>query len=129
MADGPARALIVEDEGLTALMMEDYLVELGFSDVTIASSLADGVNCARDGRFDVAVLDVNLKGERSDAIAELLLRRGVPFAFATGYGNARISEEYADVPVATKPVQFAELRSIVESLLGSSGNGSQLRGL
>lgn len=120
IASSVARALIVEDEGLIAMLIEDYLLDMGFSEVTIASSVADGLRRANDCRFDVVVLDVNLNGERSDPIAALLIERGVPFTFATGYGRAGLSEKYSDRPVATKPVQYAELREIIERLLSSS---------
>ena len=116
---GERRALIVEDEGLIAMLIEDYLLDMGFSEVTTAASLKEGLRSAREGRFDVSVLDVNLRGERSDEIAAMLIQRGVPFTFTTGYGRVGLSEEYTDIPVATKPVQFAELRDIVERLLGS----------
>lgn len=116
------RALIVEDEGLIAMLIEDYLLDMGFSEVATAASLKEGLRSAREGRFDVAVLDVNLRGERSDEIAAMLIERGVPFTFTTGYGRAGLSEEYTDLPVATKPVQFAELRDIIERLLGSSSS-------
>ena len=119
VARAAARALIVEDEGLIAMLIEDYLLDMGFSEVATASSLAEGLRTAAEGRFDVAVLDVNLKGERSDRIAALLIECGVPFTFATGYGRAGLSAEFYDLPVATKPVQFAELRAIVARLLGS----------
>ncbi len=117
---GSSRALIVEDEALIAMLIEDYLNDMGITDVTLASSLNDGLRQARSGRFDVAILDVNLNGERSDRIAASLRERGVPFAFSTGYGPAGLPEEFADVPVATKPVQFTELRDMVEDLLAGS---------
>ncbi len=119
---GKLRALIVEDEGLIAMLIEDFLLEMGFSEVATAASLKEGLRSAREGRFDVAVLDVNLRGERSDEIAAMLIERGVPFTFTTGYGHVGLSEEFLDFPVATKPVQFAELRDIVERLLGSSSS-------
>ena len=119
---GKLRALIVEDEGLIAMLIEDFLLEMGFSEVATATSLKEGLRSAREGRFDVAVLDVNLRGERSDEIAAMLIERGVPFTFTTGYGRAGLSEDFSGLPVATKPVQFVGLRDIVERLLGSSSS-------
>ena len=38
--------------------------------------------------IDAAVLDVNLKGQKSYPVADALAARGVPFVFSTGYNNA-----------------------------------------
>ena len=54
--------------------------------------------------LDIAVLDVNLSGETSFPIADALRRKGVPFVFATGYGESiAVPGHYADVPVVPKP--------------------------
>lgn len=113
----PVRALLVEDESLIAMLLEDQLRALGVTEVTLAPTLQAGLEKASAGEFDFAVLDVNLNGERSDAIAAVLVERGVPFAFSTGYGRAGVAERFASYPVATKPTQFEELRRIVDGLL------------
>ena len=50
-------------------------------------------------------------------LGALLRFKLAPYIFQKQY--IRLAEEYTDIPVATKPVQFAELRDIVERLLGS----------
>ena len=37
-----------------------------------------------DMSLDGAIIDVSLRGEESDAVAEALRARSIPFAFATG---------------------------------------------
>ena len=49
-----------------------------------ALSLAEALALA-DGDFDAAILDVSLGADTSFALADRLMARGVPFAFATGY--------------------------------------------
>ena len=57
------RILIVEDEPLIAMMLEDFLDSLGHR----VQGTCDTVKCALEevekGGFDLAILDVNLKGE------------------------------------------------------------------
>ncbi len=113
----PNDVLLVEDEALIAMLLEDYFRDMGIGNVTVASTLADGLQAARTGRFDLAVLDVNLRGERSDGIAAVLVERGIPFLFSTGYGRVGVSDLYSDCPVLTKPVRFADLRAMVDRLL------------
>ena len=57
------------------------------------------------------MLDVNLSGETSFPIADALRRKGVPFVFATGYGESiAVPGHYADVPVVPKPYDEKALR-------------------
>ena len=119
MADrqaGPLRILIVEDEMLVAMSIEDMLLEHGFEVAGIASRLAPALALAREGRFDAAMLDVNLAGEASFPVADLLAERGIPFLFATGYGLAGLDERYRGHPVLQKPFRAAELRKAIEAI-------------
>jgi CheY-like chemotaxis protein len=116
MAERRLRVLIVEDEMLVAMNIEDMLLELGHEVAGIASRLEPALALARDGAFDVAMLDVNLAGDRSFPVADLLIARGVPFLFATGYGLGGIDEKYRDRPVLQKPFRAAELEAAVAAL-------------
>ena len=118
MAERRLRILIVEDEMLVAMNIEDMLLELGHEVAGIASRLEPALALARDGAFDVAMLDVNLAGERSFAVADLLIERGIPFLFATGYGLGGIDEKYRDRVVLQKPFRAADLGVAVEALAG-----------
>ena len=81
----PAAALVqTEDFGQTWKE-----IDLGL-DVEVAGTLADAGRLLDVDSFDVAVLDVNLSGETSFAIADRLLDLGLPFVFATGYGESII---------------------------------------
>ncbi|RYD46101.1 MAG: response regulator, partial [Sphingomonadales bacterium] len=79
------RVLIVEDEPVVAMCLEDILEELGCVTVGPANRLSEGLALA-EGPLDAAILDINLAGERSNAIAQRLHDRSIPFAFASGYG-------------------------------------------
>ena len=46
-----------------------------------------------------ALLDVNLAGEKVFPVADQLRRRGVPFAFASGYGLDGLRPDLKDVPM------------------------------
>lgn len=116
MAEPRLRILIVEDEMLVAMNIEDMLLELGHEVAGIASRLEPALALAREGRFDVAMLDVNLAGDRSFPVADLLAERGIPFVFATGYGPEGIDPKYRDRPVLQKPFRARDLAAAVEAL-------------
>lgn len=94
------RILLIEDEFIVAAMLEDVLSGLGAVVVGPAYRLEDGLRLAIEEAIDVAVLDVNIEGERSDAIADALAARKIPFVLATGYGDG---EARHGAPVLTKP--------------------------
>ncbi len=103
------RVLIVEDEMLVAMTLEDTLLDLGMTIVGTAMHLAPAIELARVCEIDVAVLDINLHGGRSYPVADIMLQRGIPFIFATGYGHAEGTGAYAGIPVLTKPYSPADL--------------------
>jgi CheY-like chemotaxis protein len=109
------RAFLVEDEVLLLLMLEDVIEGLGYEVAATASSLEEGlqtVNC--QATYDVAILDVNLSGERSFEIARRLRTRDVPVVFVTGYGRDGLNGEFADCPVVPKPYTPALLSRALE---------------
>ena len=80
-------ALVVEDQPLIALDTESMLADIGASSVASFSSADHALVWLQSGAPGVAVLDVNLGGTSSFAVADELSLRGIPFAFATGYAR------------------------------------------
>jgi PAS domain S-box-containing protein len=113
-----ARVLIVEDEVLVALQLQKDLEDCGYGVTGPARSLKHGQILASGDSFDVALLDVRLGRETSAVIADQLLRKNIPFAFATGYSDfAMLPEHLRDVPKLNKPYLVDDVRRIVEDLL------------
>lgn len=116
MAERRLRILVVEDEMLVAMNIEDMLLDLGHEVAGLASRLGPALALAVEGRFDAAMLDVNLDGEPSFPVADLLAGRGIPFLFATGYGRQGIEERFRDRPILQKPFRAAELGAALAAL-------------
>jgi CheY-like chemotaxis protein len=98
------------------MVLEEYLVELGYIVAGIAARLKSGLQLAQDTAIDVAVLDVNLAGELSYPIAELLHDRGIPFLFATGYGTAGRPDAFRHIPTLAKPYGIRDLASALHKV-------------
>lgn len=111
--DLPQRVLVVEDDMLVAFMIEEYLVDLGCTVTGIEMRLDPALAAAHEGGFDFALLDINLNGEMSWPVAEVLADAGIPFAFATGYRATVLPDRFAAVRVLGKPFGKAELASIL----------------
>ncbi|RYB02024.1 HWE histidine kinase domain-containing protein [Lichenibacterium ramalinae] len=104
------RLLLVEDSMMIALDAQAMLAEEGL-DVEVAGTIADANRLLGVDSFDVAVLDVNLSGETSFGVADRLVTLGLPFVFATGYGESiMMPERFRAVPVVSKPYDGAALR-------------------
>jgi DNA-binding NtrC family response regulator len=69
--------------------------------------------------IDVAVLDVNLRGQMSYPIADVLVARGVPFVFSTGYDKDRLLDGYRTFPALQKPFHRSDLGDTLAKLLAS----------
>lgn len=108
------RILVVEDEPLVAMLAEDMLLELGYAVVGPASNLGDALDLASRAKFDAAVLDVNLNGKRSDAVAGLLRSKGIPFVIATGYGTS--GDPCGEEPIVYKPYGAEQLAAALDKL-------------
>lgn len=110
-------ALVLEDEPIIGFALEDMLLALGYDEVKLATTLGDARRYLAGLSPEVAILDVNIHGERSYSFAEELREREVPFVFATGYGDAEHPHELKGVATLTKPYSLSDLRAVLEAAL------------
>ena len=111
------RLLVVEDEMLILLMIEDMLADLGCRSVTSVGTVKKAVALVESEFFDAAMLDMNLGGEDSHAVASALSERGVPFVYCTGNSRRDMGEGFRDQVILHKPFQDTDLRVALTQLL------------
>ena len=115
------KVLVVEDEMMIAMLIEDMLDEFGCKTVGPATNVPRALELISMEQMEVAVLDLNLDGNDTYAIADALRQKCVPFIFATGYGSTGVRDQYRDRPVLQKPFQSRDLESALkEALRGSN---------
>jgi CheY-like chemotaxis protein len=114
------RLLVVEDEYLIRMLLEDMLADLGYDVAAAVGSMAEARELAAHGDFNAAILDVNLDGEESYPVADILAARGLPFVFVTGYGERSLPEPYARHPALAKPFQAEQLKTVLDSVLAAT---------
>jgi CheY-like chemotaxis protein len=108
----PKDVLLVEDNIIIALDTEETLRRFGIESVRIAGSVAQAIKTIQESAPNFALLDVNLGNETSFEIAEVLAKRNVPFAFATGYGeHTAFPASFGDAPRLRKPYTVVSLRA------------------
>lgn len=118
MADLAPRILVVEDEILLGMLIGDMLGDLGFEVVGPATRLEPAMTLARDVALDCAMLDINLNGEQSFAVADILRERGIPFFFATAYGKRGLNGAYKDTHTLQKPFTASDLQQALNLVQG-----------
>ena len=111
------RILIVEDEAIIAQLLADLLEILGYAMIGPAAGVRQALELIAAQPIDAAVLDINLAGEMSYPIADVLLARGVPFVFSTGYDRERLPEAYRRFPYLQKPFHWQELGKTLAAML------------
>lgn len=105
--------LLVENNLIIAMDGEDILRRLG-ADVATAPSVTEAMEILAGQSFDLALLDVNLGDETSFGIADRLAADGVPFIFATGYGEGIAqANSHSDAPVLQKPYTMEGVTDIL----------------
>lgn len=114
------RILLVEDEYLIAADIKAALLGADASVVGPAGRLDDGLSLLSGEALDGAVLDVNLGGQSSYAIADALRARDVPFVLVTGYDAWSIPEGYRDAPRLAKPFAMRRVVETLTDLIGES---------
>ena len=112
-----ARVLIVEDAVLLALELETGLADAGAKVIGPAYELEEAM-ALLDQEIDAAVLDANLNGRSVTPVAEVLASRGIPFVFATGYGEAGGAPSGFDAPIIRKPYDVTQVAAAVAAVLG-----------
>ena len=110
----PRTVLIVEDEPLIAMMLEDFLDSLGHKVAGTVDSVADALARIEGGGFDVAIVDVHLKGEQIWPVADKLAAAGIPFVLATGGHIDPPPPEHAGAPLLAKPFTLDAIEPVLE---------------
>jgi len=110
--------LIVEDDFLLASYSAKVLENEGARIVGPAASVEKALALLGSETPDAALLDVNLNGETTLAVADALRVRGVPFVVVTGYGEDDLqSDALRDAPRLEKPIQAKSLfRAVAERI-------------
>jgi CheY-like chemotaxis protein len=112
-----ARVLVLDDEPLIAMLLDDWLEELGYEPVGPANTVAQAIPLVETDRPDAAILDVSLHKTDCYPVADALKARSIPFVFGTGRAEQSIALRHAGRPILTKPYDLNALKSVMGKLL------------
>jgi CheY-like chemotaxis protein len=116
------KILVVEDDYLVALAVASLLEQAGASVIGPVGSADEALSLVVDDSetIDAAILDVELGGQKSYAVADALARRNIRFVFATGYGEESIDQRYRRYPRCQKPFDASALLRVLRPAAGPS---------
>ena len=97
------------------MLLEGMLEDIGHTVAAEAGEIGEAMALARQADFDIALLDVNLNGRPITPVVEILVKRGVPFVFASGYGQRGVPDAYRASPTLQKPFQVEALAEAIET--------------
>lgn len=118
------RILIVEDEYFLAEDIRDELERFGVEVVGPAGDISSAIRMIHlEGPIDGAILDINIRGETVFPVADLLMERGVPFVFASGFEPTQEARRYPGFILCRKPLRLHE---IAEALFGSGQSSTTM---
>lgn len=124
---GGLHILVVEDEVMVAMMLEDVLAEFGCR-VVLASNIKSALTAIRDQSLDGVLLDMNIHGQLTNAVAEELVSRSVPFLLVTGYGPGSSDPPVVNAaPRLQKPFTQDDLGRRMVEVFGASGRAAARR--
>ncbi len=119
------RILVVEDEALISTMVEDMLTSIGISVIGPATTILSALELVEKEIIDAAVLDVNVRGQTVEPVAERLMAKGVPILFATGYSHVELPPG-ANTAIIDKPYTLENLiRGLTRALGLAAGNAPE----
>lgn len=107
------KILLVEDETFVSLLIEEMIAELGHSVIGPAVSVDAAMPLIET--CDLAILDINLSGERVFPVADVLMERGVPFMFSSGHEE--VEERMLHIPKLVKPFNAEMLEEALVNII------------
>jgi DNA-binding response OmpR family regulator len=110
------RILIVEDEIMIANAMDMFLRHAGYTVVGPVCDFSSALAAAHTDDMDIVLLDLNLNGKKAFPIADILIKRQIPFAVVTGYAEYLRPGNRIKAPVLKKPVDPQRLLNLIRAL-------------
>ena len=113
------RVLVVEDDGLIAMLLAELLTGMGHEVCATAATEAEAVSAAARCRPDLMIVDAGLGHGSGVAAVEQILRAG-PVAHLFLSGDAgRVQARRPDAIVVRKPFREAELVRAIDNALAA----------
>jgi CheY-like chemotaxis protein len=116
---GGRTVFVVEDNGLLCCVIEETLRDAGCKIVGPYVRLSEAMAAAPTADIDVALLDVNVRGELISPLAQQLEQRGVPYLLTSAYHAADLPGPLRSAMQLRKPYTDADLLDKLAELISA----------
>lgn len=129
MAFSDKKVLLVEDNGVQALMIEQYIRDFNHTVVGTAGRAEKAVAMAEEHRPDLIIMDIFLDGDKTgiDAMQEIRARSDVPVIYISGNSDPYYVEKAKDTHFSHflfKPINRTDLEEAVKHTFRTNGRKS-----
>jgi two-component sensor histidine kinase/CheY-like chemotaxis protein len=100
---------VIEDDPLIAFNIASTLEHCGAQVFGPVATVAEALRLIEDSELDGALVDANLRGKPVSEVAAALTRKGIPFAFVTGYDREALPASFAGASLLKKPFTDEQL--------------------
>ncbi len=112
--------LLLEDDLLLAMDMEDHLLQTDHKIVGPFGRIADAMDAIPRNDLAGAIVDLNLHGELSVPVIEMLQDRDVPVIICSNYSDLpELKSRLKGLPMLPKPWNPQKLNRLVEETFGA----------
>lgn len=112
--------LLLEDDLLLAMDMEDHLLQTGHKIVGPFGRIADAMDAIPRNDLAGAIVDLNLHGELSFPVIEMLQERSVPVIICSGYAELpELKSRLKGLPMLPKPWNAQKLNRLMQETFGA----------
>lgn len=109
--------LVVEDNGLLCCVLEEALRDAGCEVVGPYGRLPEAMTAAATEHIDLALLDINVRGQLVSPLAERLRMRGVPFVITSAYQANEVPLALQDATQLRKPFTDSDVLERLASIV------------
>jgi DNA-binding response OmpR family regulator len=115
--------LIVEDDFLIAMNLADVFSAAGWVVIGPALNIPEALEMVASHTPNVALLDVNLKGEVVTPVAEALRERHIPFVLSSAYDRPdRVAAPLNGARSVEKPVNPQRVLAVLDEVVRGGGS-------
>ena len=112
------RLLVLDDEALIAWGIATEMEFLGWDIVDVVGTADGALSLIDAGTVEAGLLDFNLRGETSEAVARQMIALGLPFLFISGAIPESFPSFGRPIEVLTKPVDYRKASNLLRQLAG-----------
>lgn len=116
----PYRVAVFEDDFLLAESLSDVLTALGCELACCCASVPDALLAVETVDFDLAIVDLDLRGQYADPVLDRLAKKNVYALLATAADERDLPDWLQSLPRISKPYNAKVLKRAIQRIFVSS---------